>query len=292
VSKRSFLLIFGLFLMLAATLLLALSRSLGLLIMSRMIQGLTAAIVWSAGLALLLDTFGHERFGRVMGYVVLCQNFGMAVAPVVGGVVFAKLGYDALLRICFLLVVVDISLRLLMVDNPKGAHRYRTKLTSQQPSLQPSNAVAATHETSPLLPSPPPLEPRSESLAASWYTFVILATYPRILAILICFCNVWAFQTAFDAVLPYKVASLFSWTSTGAGLAFLPVVVPAFLAPVSDILSNKWGPRKVAASMFLVGIPAFSCLAIIRTNNMANIVMLCIFLFLSGTYPLHLPNCV
>ena len=273
--------------MLAATLLLALSRSLPLLIISRMLQGLTAAIVWSAGLALLLDTFGHERFGRVMGYVVICQNFGMAVAPVVGGVVFARFGYDALLRVCFLLVVIDILLRILMVDNPDNRRRRGALSSGQQASSLPSETAAC--ETSPLIPpSPPPLpELTTESLAASWYTFIILATHPRILAILICFCNIWAFQTAFDAVLPYKVSSLFSWGSTGSGLAFLPVVLPAFLAPASDILSNRWGPRKVTAAMYLIGIPAFACLALVRTDNTANIIIMCIFLFLSGTCPFN-----
>ncbi|KAH8602206.1 major facilitator superfamily domain-containing protein [Bisporella sp. PMI_857] len=281
-SKRSSLLVIGLFLMLGATVMLFLSRSITLLIVSRMIQGATGAMVWSAGLALLLDTFGHERFGRVMGYVIICQTLGTAIGPTVGGVVFAAAGYNAVLYICFVLVGIDILLRLLMVDKPVSRDGQSRKQNRENSShgARTREGLVNPSEATPLLLHNRDAAP--ENFWASWYAFVIMVTTPHVLAILTCFANIWAFQTAFDAVLPYRVKYLFGWGSAGSGLIFLPLILPAYLAPASDLLSTRWGVRRVTAAFYLLGIPSFSCLAIIQHNDTLDRVLLCVFLFLSG----------
>ena len=39
-------------------------------------------------------------------------------------------------------------------------------------------------------------------------------------------------MTSFDAVLPLYVKATFGWSSTGAGLIFLAVVLPSLLGPL------------------------------------------------------------
>lgn len=278
-SKRSSLLFVGLFLMLGATVMLALSRTISLLVISRMLQGMAGAIVWSAGLALLLDTFGHARFGKMMAVAVICQTSALTVAPVVGGFVFARLGFNAVMVVCFAMVTVDIILRLLMVEN--SVRSSRSKSGSKR---DPEAPTTASIEDSFLIDDQTPLMGRTtgEARQSSWYIFILIAKHPRVLATLLCFATIWALQTSFDAVLPYKVRDLFGWSSTGSGLVFLPIVLPAFAATTGDMFYVRWGARNVTSALFLFGVPAFACLAIIQNNDTFNKALLCVFLFLSG----------
>ena len=59
----------GLAALLLATLLLYLGQNEAVLVVARILQGLSAAIVWTIGLALCLDTVGPENLGKTIGSV-------------------------------------------------------------------------------------------------------------------------------------------------------------------------------------------------------------------------------
>lgn len=59
----------GLTALLIATFLLALGQAILALIVARALQGLSAAVVWVVGLALLVETVGSDRMGAVIGSV-------------------------------------------------------------------------------------------------------------------------------------------------------------------------------------------------------------------------------
>ncbi|KAI1390080.1 MFS general substrate transporter [Hypoxylon trugodes] len=114
-SSRRWPLLIGLIALAASTLLLCFGNSIGLLVLGRILQGITAAVVWSAGCALLVDTM-QGAAGVAMGYVGISMSVGLLVAPVIGGAVYSAAGYFAVYYIAFGVVLVDILLRLLMVE--------------------------------------------------------------------------------------------------------------------------------------------------------------------------------
>lgn len=59
----------GLTALLAATLILALGQNIPMLIVARILQGTSAAVVWTVGLAMVLDTVGPAHLGSVIGSV-------------------------------------------------------------------------------------------------------------------------------------------------------------------------------------------------------------------------------
>ena len=61
----------GLVALLAATLMLFLGQSIAVLTLARILQGVSGAVVWTIGLALLLDTVGPENLGKTIGSVRL-----------------------------------------------------------------------------------------------------------------------------------------------------------------------------------------------------------------------------
>ena len=83
--------------------------------MGRLLQGFSAAIVWSVGCALLVDTVG-DSIGVAMGYVNIAMSMGLLIAPVIGGAVYDAAGYYAVFYIAFGIVVLDIALRLFMIE--------------------------------------------------------------------------------------------------------------------------------------------------------------------------------
>lgn len=64
----------GLVALLLATLLLLLGSTIPVLVVARIFQGISAAVVWTIGLALTLDTVGPENLGKTIGSVSIICN--------------------------------------------------------------------------------------------------------------------------------------------------------------------------------------------------------------------------
>lgn len=68
-TSRQFPLLLGLPVMAAATALLGASESVWVLLVSRVLQGFSAAIVWTVGLALTVDTVGKNELAQWVSVV-------------------------------------------------------------------------------------------------------------------------------------------------------------------------------------------------------------------------------
>lgn len=135
-SSRRWPLLLGLLALAASTLLLCFGHSIGLLLIGRLLQGVSAAIVWSVGCALLVDTLDTGAVGVAIGYVGIAMSVGLIVAPVVGGVVYRAAGYYAVYYIAFGVVALDIVLRFFMIEK-KVARQW---IKDEKPvSVAPSN---------------------------------------------------------------------------------------------------------------------------------------------------------
>ncbi|KAJ8607437.1 hypothetical protein MRB53_040287 [Persea americana] len=110
----------GLFALTGATVMLCLGRSIAVLVVGRILQGMSAAVVWVVGLALLVDTVGPEDIGAAMGYTGLAMSLAVLVAPLLGGVVFAEAGYYAVFAMTFALIAVDIFFRMVLVEKKRA----------------------------------------------------------------------------------------------------------------------------------------------------------------------------
>lgn len=69
VSTRQAPFLLGLLSLLAATVILFLGKSMPVLIVARVLQGIAAAVVWTIGLALCLETVGSDNLGKTIGSV-------------------------------------------------------------------------------------------------------------------------------------------------------------------------------------------------------------------------------
>lgn len=77
VSTRQMPFLLGLAALMASTILLFLGRIVAILAVARILQGISAAFVWTIGLALCLQTVGPDNLGKTIGSV--CRELGQHI---------------------------------------------------------------------------------------------------------------------------------------------------------------------------------------------------------------------
>ncbi|ORY15743.1 major facilitator superfamily domain-containing protein [Clohesyomyces aquaticus] len=306
-SRRSPLLL-GLLALLGATVMLDAGSKISVFVVGRVLQGASAAVVWVVGLALLADTVPQERLGQAMGYVTAGMSLGILVAPLLGGVVFDRAGYNAVFSMAYTLVGLDIILRLLLVEKkvaarwlPDAPKRTENGTSSRGSDLQGEEIVESSYANtskggrsainveagleedtaSPPSPERTPNTP-NKRLRSRLPPFLSLLYSRRLLAALFGALIQASLITAFDSVLTIHAASIFHWRSTGAALLFLPLVIPSFLSPLVGYLTDRYGSRYPTAIGFLLACPPFVCLRFVEQNTIRDKVLLCALLALIG----------
>ncbi|HZU08010.1 MAG TPA: MFS transporter [Chloroflexota bacterium] len=114
-------LLIGLVCLAVATLLFGLASSLPLLVLARVVQGIASTANWTAGLALVADSYTHKRT-QMMGIAMMGSSGGSVLGPVAGGLLLEIGGYQWPFIAAGLLLALDGVLRLtLVVDPPREA---------------------------------------------------------------------------------------------------------------------------------------------------------------------------
>lgn len=248
------------------------------------------------GLALLADTVPQENLAQAMGYVSLGMSLGILIAPLLGGIVFDRAGYDAVFGMAYGLIGLDIILRLLLVEK-KVAARWGSVADGQATAAADSpnsGPVLTQNETTDTEKGFTPGQSETPDLSGGAHLrdrrrdrlppVLALLYSRRLLAALFCALVQAALLTSFDSVLTIHAANLFGWTSTGAALLFLPLVIPSFLAPAFGWFSDKYGGRYPVALGFLGACAPLICLRFVDANKMQDKVILCALLALTGLF--------
>ena len=114
ITGRRRLLVAGIFLFTAASVLCGLAPTLWLLTTARVAQGLGAAIMMALTMAFVGETVAKEKTGSAMGLLGTMSAIGTALGPSLGGMLIAGLGWRAIFLINLPLGIVSLYL----------AHRY------------------------------------------------------------------------------------------------------------------------------------------------------------------------
>jgi len=107
--------LWGLLGLAAATLLFAFSTSFWMLVVARSLQGLAAAITWTAGLAILADLYPSQERGKAMGLALSGQAAGILLGPAIGGWLYQLGGYQLPFLFAAALALIDGILRLVLL---------------------------------------------------------------------------------------------------------------------------------------------------------------------------------
>ncbi|MCJ1466136.1 hypothetical protein MMC07_004755 [Pseudocyphellaria aurata] len=245
------------------------------MIIGRLLQGLSAAVVWVVGLALLVDTVGPAQMGQMIGYVSISLSLAIFLAPNLGGVVFFKGGYYAVYYMSFGMIVLDIILRTLLVEK-KVAKNWTVNEEPAGvdiPIPDHSHIHGSTILDLDLHSAPRPLRR---------HPIVTLLSSDRLWSALWCTLVHSILLSAWDAILPLHVAKLFNFSSLGAGLMFLPFALPAVLSPLVGKYIDTHGTRVPAVVGLLSCIPPLVLLRLVNHSGIRQIVLLCALLSILG----------
>jgi MFS family permease len=249
-------------------------------------------VVWTVGLALLVDTVGQKDIGQTLGWTSISMGVAILVAPLLGGVVYAKAGYYQVYYMAFALIALDIVLRLALIEK-KIAHQWLQEDTSELEAVQEPNHPKATRDLrspdSPEGEKSVEVAPEDNQCAtpfeikrSKWPPMFTLLKSKRLLTALWS-CIVQGSQmTAFDSVIPLFVQETFHWGSEAAGLVFLAIIVPGFVAPLVGWVSDKYGPRWLTVIGFLGATPFWVLLRLVNKDTLGQKVLLCALLALIG----------
>lgn len=132
--------IFGLLLIVLGNILFGVAESFTVLLLSRLFQGAASAILYTVGLAVLVESVKKDEVGRYMGSAMSCNNFGIILSPLLGGILYKAAGKKAVLGVMVGLSGIDITLRLIMQE--------RKTQTSNSPSdnLKQDQQISATEK--------------------------------------------------------------------------------------------------------------------------------------------------
>ncbi|KAI1088008.1 MFS transporter-like protein [Rostrohypoxylon terebratum] len=291
----------GLAAMLAATVMLAFGRSVAVLFVARVLQGVSAAVVWTVGFAMVLDTVGPQNLGKVVGSIFSFISLGGLIAPVVGGVLYEKTGYAGVFGVAAGMLGLDFVMRLLVIEK-KAAAKYDEIISSDPDRDSVSQIDGAEDFNDEESPTPTPTE--SSALLPNnpgdspYKIHKPLNRLTRTLPILLCFrnprllvgCSLSLVQASllglFDATIPTEAASLFNFTSLQAGLLFITLELPyLLLGPVAGWAVDRYGTKFASVLGFGCLVPALILLRLPSSHLVSgpsNVALYCAVLALNG----------
>ena len=128
-DKKKSLMIFGLVLMIVASLFMAFFENLWVIAIGRFAQGVSSGITWVSGLGLLGASNDSESIGTKMGFVMASYGLGQFLGPLIGGYFF-QFGYS----IPFLIITggaaLDLVMRMLLVEPTNSTIKTETSIIS------------------------------------------------------------------------------------------------------------------------------------------------------------------
>lgn len=261
-----------------------------MLICSRILHGLSSSILYTVGLAVLVDSVDKDEVGQWMGTAMSCNNIGMIISPMLGGIVYDKAGKLAVFAIMISLGTFDIILRILMNEPPRKTSTKAVIIDAaasaetleEKPKTQISITVTSDHPgkdsdiaSTSSISTTPPQQARLPGI-------LTLLRSPRLLAAMYGIFINECLVASLCSTLPLFVHNTFSWTALPAGLLFLCIAIPAFGGPVAGWLSDRFGARWVAAGGFCSTAPLLVLLRFVDHDSLTQKVLLCVLITLVG----------
>ncbi|KAF3008157.1 hypothetical protein E8E14_003723 [Neopestalotiopsis sp. 37M] len=255
----------------------------------------------------------EDAVGMAMGYVASSMSVALLIAPTVGGAVYAAAGYYAVYYIAFGVVLVDILLRLLMIEKKVAKQWLAPVVPDSTPNAE--TVVEKTAAAGPQRASQEghhaPADTRLISTQANMATGAlpesldqddvltrhntgsqrsglrsrpiwVLLKSPRLLAALYAILVQAGIMMGFDAVLALFVQSTFHWNSIAAGLMFIAIFLPGFISPLVGWLADKYGAKWLSFAGYVATIPPVICLRFVTEDTIGHKVLLAVLLAIIG----------
>jgi len=243
---------------------------------------MSAAVVWTVGLALIRDTVGSEKLGLTIGNIFAFISVGELVAPMLGGVMYDNFGNGAVFGMGFALLGVDFIMRFVMIEK-KTARKYG--LDESQSSIEHDEESG---EDSPLLGKNYDDEhawkiPKDQPWLIQKVPIIYTLRNPRLLTAQLVSGMQAVVIAVFESTVPTESQDLFGFPSMKVGFLFIPLVLPyLLLGGLGGRAVDKYGGRIISTIGYAyIAIPLV-LLRIPHAGGTSEIVKFCVFLGMAG----------
>ncbi|KAK9374923.1 major facilitator superfamily domain-containing protein [Lipomyces chichibuensis] len=282
-QNRRWFMITGLVALLLSTVLLCLTKSLWLFVLGRLFAGLSAAVTWSVGLALITDSFPSDQIGKMLGIVSSGMAAGGFLGPLLGGVIYAKAGYYSVFAVVFAFVTIDIFFRLILLEQ-RDLKKYEDSpdLVSEEAAIDMSEEITESktpHESSGSEVIRQQQPPINESRVPSGLK--LLKNTRMLNSLFITVILGWV-MTGVETIVPLRVEQIFRFDSLGAGLIFLPLAITSVFGAVTGWWIDKKGCRMPIVVGLILGCAVVVILRLPTENTIGHKVLLFAIMALLG----------
>ncbi|KAL3449917.1 major facilitator superfamily domain-containing protein [Aspergillus insuetus] len=279
-SSRRLPLLLGLLALAGSTGLLCVGTTVGLWAAGRFSQGLSAAVVWAVGFALMRDTIPPEKFGQVSGILGMASSVGSMTGPLLGGILYQRGGYYAVYGLAFGVIGIDVVLRFLLIEKRQAA----MWLAGSELQLESRCGPSITHEAQNICPGHTPADSVVPVQSSSWQLTSLLLRSPRLGSVLGGYLVIALIGACFNTVLPLFVEDTFGWQQMGQGLIFIPLAAPHAFDPLVGkfIDHRRRSSRYFAGGAMILSVPVYVLLRLVVRNSLGQKVLLCVLLTLIG----------
>lgn len=236
-----------------------------MMVLARVIQGVSSTIVWVVALALLCDTVPKENMGRQLGVTMMGYSLGIIAATPLGGLLYGRLGYRAPFIFGMICAAIDLVGRILVIEKA-DADKWRVaeishaaedvKKDDKQPTSKEDGPETGVEQDGGDAPPPSVAPPAEEIMLTEMQVIkkLVVSFRPAIVLLLALLWGV--FFTAIEPTLPLRAQDIWHLDATKVGIVFLAASVPSLLSgPLAGILSDKTSPGLVATVFITLSIP-------------------------------------
>ncbi|KAL2862791.1 major facilitator superfamily domain-containing protein [Aspergillus lucknowensis] len=246
VSSKKLLLLALLALALVSVGCLSLTTTLVWLFVGRVFQCIVSNALWIVGMATLTENIGSGHMGKITGLSSALTAAGTIAGPVLAGLLFGIGGYWFAWAGAGGFLVVDIVLRVLMVEK------------NAAPSPRAGDDEDGG-ESDPLLEGNDRAPGLSQGMKG-WRFYACLLRQPRFSTGLLCYYVCALLIACFESTLAVHVRNAFGWGALPVGLLLASIQGPRMvLGPCVGWLKDRLGSRTPTA-IGLVSLVPFLCL--------------------------------
>lgn len=292
----------GILCFLVSSCLCGLSRSIEMLIATRVLQGISSAMIFGTSIAILTSVFPANERGRVLGINSASVYAGLSLGPVVGGALNHNLGWQS---IFFANAAIGI-VALYFVGRLKGEWKGTPgeKFDIWGSALYSVGLVFLMYGISTVADSPwaVPLIILGAATLVTFAVFELRKEFPLFNFRLFIGNTAFTFSNiatlinysatfAVGYLISVYLQSVLSYDSQAAGLVLLaqPVVMTV-LSPIAGRLSDRIPPRKIASVGMAVTVVALLAFSQIGANTNLVYLVFALMLFGAGLSLFSSPN--
>lgn len=221
------------------------------LFVGRFFQSITSNALWVVGMATMVENLGSEHMGKIGGLVSTLQAAGTTAGPFLAGLLFAVGGYWSAWAAAAAFLLVDIVMRLLMVE--KSSDSPSTIDGVRDPLLQDDTSTVDSDQS----------DDSVYSDLRSWRFHAYMFRQSRFAAGIFCAYVFAVMIGSLESTISVHVKIAFGWRASHVGMLLAMIQGPGILLASSvGWMKDRIGSRFPTAVGFLGIAPVITLLGI------------------------------